>query len=140
MTDTDTRTLQGTVTIARRSDGKIVLRVDDDASRCTILEALLDPRDFGNAVTGLGARPASCTWHTSPLGRRRETAIFVIPLPQMWWTMEGQAQAVARMASHETDGWLGRKDDLFNRHCHIEGNDGGTFANVSFERYVEDRP
>lgn len=131
--------LPGRVSIVRRSDGKILLQVEDEKSGSHVMEALMDPRDFGNAVTGLSVQPATCTWFDAPIGKRREVRTIDIELPEGIGTKAGDVVAVQRMRLHESDGWLGYEPDLFNPHRHTR-REGATFASVSFHRYAEDPP
>lgn len=128
-------TFKGRLTIARRSDGLICMRVEDAASRTEFLEMELTPEVLGNAITSLAYQPVVFRMMgLEHIGKRRviESRTIVCPLDtykrdvlEAWLEENGQEE-----------GWL--LSSYLGSQSSIRHTDEGTILNYSVVKYVDE--
>jgi hypothetical protein len=129
--------LKGSVSIYRplgRDCDYIGISLDDESSRCRLLDIRIPFAEFVEALTGRGN--VSCEFdffNDCPVGKIYEHKTEIVPRPQ-GYVKPNERKAVSEfaLAQFEVDGWMGRDDDLFNHH-----KSKGDSAVVTFHRYVD---
>lgn len=102
----------GTISINRRSDGKIVIEIRDSNSLTGVLQGTMDAHDFGEAVVGLAERPIEFDVHAARVGQTRETKTITLALE----ATDGAPEARQALQEYLVDGWGELRDDISNRH------------------------
>jgi hypothetical protein len=130
--------MKGKITITRtqnnREDPRIIhIQIEDGSSSARIIDLVMTPEDFGNAITGLVMQ--ECEYqltNADKVGKVREVKTEIVPVPVDWF-IRGSGAPPALLKPYEVDGWLGRAEDLTNSHNRT-GNGG---YRVVFVRYVD---
>jgi len=138
----------GELSINRRIDGVVVIRITDYASGVIVAEVEMTPDQFGNAVTGMNISPANRDGGVTVITYEAERFFGttqeyktenVSPIPTDWpkWGNEKTRQEFGSkwLALFEVDGWRGSPEDLFNAH---RRNPDGTYK-VTFFRHVNEK-
>lgn len=132
-------THQGSITIGRvtstHGDPYIQVSVQDETSRHHFIELTMSMEAFAMALTGMGAQPLTFDLRgVDYVGKRREIKDELVPRPpSVERTRQSEAAAIV-LAPFETDGWVGRADDLWNHHKAV-----GCQQRVLFTRYVDNK-
>jgi len=108
----------------------ISVEIMDEASGCRFVNARMSIEGFGRAITGQGY--IDCTFDLCPqnVGMKRE--VKTVDVESKWTSSRNEPKARAELSKYEVDGWVGRLDDMFNRHRRTK-----TGYNVTFIRFVE---
>lgn len=98
--------LNGTLSICRRSDGNIILHVQDEDSRIEFLEVQIGAEEFGNAVTGLSNQECSFSLRgTDYVGKVVQTEERKIVCPLSVYRARQELEDWLELNAQE-DGWL----------------------------------
>lgn len=132
-------THQGSITISRvtssHGDPYIQVSVQDETSRHQFIELTMSMEAFAMAVTGMGAQPLTFDLRgVGYVGKRREIKDELVPRPPSVENARRDEAAAIVLAPFETDGWVGRTDDLWNHH-----KAAGDKQRVLFTRYVDSK-
>ena len=127
--------IKGALTICRCSNGKINLYVEDDLSGVRFLELEIEPAEFANALTGLGAQ--ECDGQVRGLeclGKQRESEKRQVEYtgPDTYKQHEIEAWLVQNC---QEEGWL--LLPYLGSQGSVVRKDGKTFLNYTVKRYVE---
>lgn len=133
--------LEGTLSINRRSDGKIIIEVGDYVSGVGIVKVTLTAEQFGDAISGLylgAGRTAAVSFNDTGarfFGCKLEHKTVIMDPPEI--IPRDRAERDAGFDSmcepYEVDGWRLNRDDLTNHH---RRTDNGK-QRVSAFRYVD---
>jgi hypothetical protein len=133
--------LKGMVTICRRScsgeDATIALEITDDTSGGRLVDLVMSPEAFGNAVTGLGAQPCKYNLGRVELaGKIREAKEEFVPEAVKHCKLSREEYALENCKPFMVDGWTPRGSHFGNSHYYQRvGGQGG--YRVIFFRYVD---
>lgn len=146
---TEEKQLTGTLSISRTSsnrplDRPIKITLEDELSRCRVVQIELTLADFAEALTGMFGVPCQFTWPSSSVvGKRHEHKTEVVFIPDKCTDRKDQESARKHFAEFEVDGWRGRVSDAFNSHrwakderpnpCGVRG----MWTSITFDRWVE---
>src|SRR5438046_3032372 len=115
------KSLPCSIIMARFSGGEkfggtgVHLTVEDEISGCRVLDVYMSLEEFGKAVTASVADGVMEFYPDGPIGMKHEHKEIVVPFD--WSHNRGNIRAEDEaLAPFETDGWLGRRDDLHNHH------------------------
>ncbi len=132
--------LRGKITVSRPQgnyhEPYVLIRVEDESSRCVMIDIEVPVAEFALAITGLSYQP--CEFRLGAVdvaGWTRETKTEKVPFRSKVWDKrsdEWKQDAAEALRPFEVDGWSARGDDLGNGHRH---NNDGTYS-VSFSRHV----
>lgn len=129
--------MRGSLTISRPRGGSgpeyIEVRLTDELSGVTFIEAQIELADFTEALVGLANVPCKFELRASYVGMRHEHKRIDVPFEVAYTSDQAERQRLARAAfkKFEVDGWKGNVRDLFNHH-----NRTSSGYIVTFERYV----
>lgn len=130
--------LKGKITITRvdrdgdGSEGTVIqIRIQDDRSRKTFVEATMTPHDFAMAIAGLSYQPATFEVDSlDKVGMTKETMPLEFPIGD-WLTPEAGAIAAC------PEGWEPKL--YFNSQTSKFTRDGEQWARTVAERWVNAR-
>lgn len=130
------RAIRVGLSIARGSNDRVSIRVQDEASRVQFLLVDLSLEDFARAVTAMHVSGASAEIRGLDLvGLRHEIKHEVVPFDCYGGDYDARAaRASAALRAYEVDGWRGDVADLFNGHRTVR--DEGQL--VAFHRHVRE--
>lgn len=132
--------LKGSIDICRTSgdQDRINITLRDKLSGVEFIDLEMSVEDFGYAVTGLGCQDITIEVRgLDRIGKRRETKTEIVPFERNITASEQGSLAAANRAlkPFEVDGWIGRREDLFNHHK----SRGQNAQEIVFVRWVEDK-
>lgn len=110
----------------------IRLTVGDELSGAAMIEVILTPEQWGDAVSGLGR--VDCTFELGNVelcGLRRETKVEKI-VTAKYPTSYSKEEIAEILSRYEVDGWQARERDFTNHH-----NISGNTVSVIFVRFVK---
>lgn len=122
------------VSINRRSDKKICIYIEDNASGIKFVEAIMNPEEFANAVTGLAYQEA--TGNVKGLeyvGKKRIREDRSVECPLDTYDKE-KLQAWLKENCQEDD-WL--LDTYLGSQSSVSWKNGKTILNYAVIKYVE---
>ena len=127
--------MNGKITISRTTSSKtgnsIRIRMEDDSSSITFLEAEMNLEDFALALTGQGY--IDCQFELMGIhnvGKVRETKTELVPLDNPY--MATAAERLSALKPFEVDGWTARRSDIENHHRYLNNT-----VTVTFSRFVD---
>ena len=131
------KVLEGSITISRCSgnSGELIhIQIRDGGSRLHFVDITMTPEEFGQAVTGLAARPVKFEVRgLENVGKTLETKNLIFPVPDSY-----KAKDFARdnAQSFADDGWIA--DTYFSSQNSIQRHDDEKYyAHGTQRRYVE---
>jgi hypothetical protein len=125
--------MEGNITIVRYSStDRMEIAIEDKLSGTQFLRAELSAHDLMLALTGQGNIPIVFELRAHNVGKKAEHKTEWVPVPQFHPTDQ---EIDAALNPFEQDGWVARRSDLGNHHCH-EGTDEGHKYQVAFTRFV----
>ena len=130
----------GRIDILRPTRGAerfIQMRLEDEGSRCVVIDIRMTMEDFGNAITGLGNTP--CKFQllgVKQVGKRVEHKAVEVFVPDGTSDTRSERIRVAVVA-YEKDGWRGDDNDAQNWHRAARSENRGTWYNVQYTRFVD---
>jgi hypothetical protein len=143
-------TLPGQFTLSRYSGGgsdrderRIVIRLEDERSRCHVVEILMTPHELGMALTGMGNVPCEFRYFPgAPVGKyhQHKTETVVVrgctgPGNPGWVRKADEA-----IRALEVDGWKGSRSNVTNTHYLGDQAPGGRELRVGYDRWVDEPP
>lgn len=131
--------MNGKLTISRVTSNVekdyIRLRMEDDLSGVTFLDAKMSLEDFAKALMGMGY--TDCEFELCPkhVGMKRESKIELVPLDDPFFATD-ESRRLA-LEPFEVDGWRARQSDIKNNHNYARQGDGKYKVEVVFTRFVD---
>ena len=127
--------MNGKITISRTTSSKtgntIRIKMEDDSSSITFLEAEMRLEDFALALTGMGYIDCNFKLHgVENIGKVLETKVELVPLANPYRATDDEQ--VLALKSFEVDGWTARTQDMKNHHRYQKDA-----VTVSFSRFVD---
>ena len=134
--------LKGKITIGRPqcSDGREVITIDvqDNSSRCRIVNLEMTYENFTKALTGQGYIDCDIDFNDSELiGKKKEHKTVKVPRMKGYERVNNK-EIETHMVAYDNinqlflDGWVPRYEDFNNHHKHTDDN----HVMVIFERWV----
>ena len=102
----------------RDDDQEVHLQLTDEVSGCRVLEVNMSLAEWAKATFSSSGSGTMEIYDAAPLGKKREVKEELVPVPEFSSGDKGWADAALK--TFEVDGWVGRKDDLFNHHKRVE--------------------
>ena len=126
--------LAGSVIISRCSgsavdDTPIHITVDDEISRCRVLEIYMSLEEFAKAITGSYGDAKIEHFPKSPIGMKAENKTEIVPFDSY---QDKEKDINAALKPFEVDGWKARRSDMTNGHCRVKNG-----QRVVFFRHVD---
>lgn len=133
--------MNGKITLSRYANSRdeecpIHIKMEDEKSGAQFLDISMSLENFALMLTNLGF--IDCQFELRGLdvvGKQREHKIVNVPLPKGMF-LPSTAEASELIKPFETDGWIGRVDDVTNHHNRSYDNNS---VKVSFVRWVDDK-
>ncbi len=127
--------MNGKITISRMTSSKtgdtIRIRMEDDLSSITFLEAEMSLEDFALALTGQG--DIDCTFELQGVrnvGKTLENKVELVPLANPYHAAAWER--LDALKPFEVDGWTARYSDIENHHRYQKDT-----VSVTFSRFVD---
>ena len=122
--------------------GWIRITLEDGSSSVQFAEVDIDFKQFGQAISGMSGQLCDIELRQLDLvGKKMEHKFELVPVPI---TLDKKDKKLIKLietifAPYEIDGWVARRDDIFNYHnyrgSHSSLNDYDSYE-VSFTRYI----
>ena len=124
--------MKGKISISRvrrfSEEDYIEIRMEDVVSGVSFLKVEMDLASFANAITALSFQDCEFTLNADNVGKKREIKQVIVKRPGF----ANKSGANSILEPHTVDGWMPRKDDIFNPHCWV----GKDEVSVTFIRFV----
>lgn len=121
-----------TLCISRRSDDKIVISIEDEASRTEFVEVKLSPHDFAMAVTGLSfVKVTGSVRGLENVGKKKVTEKRSVVCPLDSYDKKDLSAWLEQNCSEQ--GWL--LNTYLGSQGSVEYVDGGRKLNYSVYKY-----
>ena len=121
--------IKGSVGVARRSDGLIVMHIRDEEASVEFCEIRFTPKQFANAVTGLFGQECEIDVRSlEKVGKRMECKTVILQLPDDYlpdemsipkWDSIPRVVQQAILEEHEKNGWKVELGSWGNHHRRV---------------------